>query len=97
MSRTKGCKKTGGRMKGTPNKVTGNIKVWLTEVIDNNRKQIIRDLKALEPKERLQMIEKFMQYTVPKMQSVQAEIDFDSLSEEQVDNIIKAITKEAEQ
>ncbi len=84
-------------MKGTPNKVTGNIKVWLTEVIDNNRKQIIRDLKALEPKERLQMIEKFMQYTVPKMQSVQAEIDFDSLSEEQVDNIIKAITKEAEQ
>ncbi|GHT00790.1 hypothetical protein AGMMS50276_27470 [Synergistales bacterium] len=77
MSKQKGTKKTGGRAKGTPNKVTSEVKTWLSELIDSNRKQIERDLKALEPKDRLNILEKFMQYTVPKMQSVEAKVKSD--------------------
>ena len=58
----------GGRAKGTPNKVTGTVKDWLTRLIDKNRSQIEQDLKELEPKERVQILEKFMQYVIPKMQ-----------------------------
>ena len=40
-----------GRPKGTPNKITQDMRQWLSTVIDKNRRQIERDLKALEPKE----------------------------------------------
>lgn len=56
----------GGRSKGTPNKVTATAKEWLAALIDKNRRQIERDLKQLEPKERLQILEKLMQYVIPK-------------------------------
>lgn len=55
-----------GRPKGKPNKVTQEIRVWLASVIDKNRRQIESDLKALEPKERLLILEKLMQYVIPK-------------------------------
>ena len=56
----------GGRQKGTPNKVTGTVKEWLSALIDRNREQIEEDLRQLEPRERLAVLEKFMQYIVPK-------------------------------
>lgn len=94
MARPKGMTKTGGRRKGTPNKVTGNIREWLSNLVDKNRLQIEKDLKALEPKDRLQVLEKFMQYTTPKMQSIQTKIDFNQLSDEQLNTVINEITKD---
>ena len=55
-----------GRPKGTPNKITQTLREWLSEVIDGNREQMVADLKALEPKERLQILERLMQYIIPK-------------------------------
>lgn len=85
-----------GRPKGTPNKVTSNIKDWLSELIDKNRMQIEKDLKALEPKERLQMLEKLMGYIVPKMQAVQADVSIDRLTEEQVGDVVDKLLNKLE-
>lgn len=84
-----------GRPKGSPNKVTTSMRVWLSELIDGNRKQIEMDLKALEPKDRLTMLERFMQYTLPKMQSIEQDLtmtDLSTLSEAQIDAIVSRIT-----
>lgn len=59
----------GGRAKGTPNRVTTSVKDWISQVIDKNRLQAERDLKALSPKDRLLMLEKLMQYVVPKQKT----------------------------
>lgn len=83
----------GGRTKGTPNKVTSTVKEWLAELIDKNRKQMEKDIKQLEPRERLQVLEKLMPYVIPKQQAVNAVIDYDKLSEEQIDNIVAEVTK----
>ena len=69
MSREKGSPKTGGRQSGTPNKATSTIRGWLVELIQSNREQITADFQALEPKDRLVMIEKFMPYILPKVES----------------------------
>jgi hypothetical protein len=87
-----------GRPKGSPNKITQDIRNWLSKLIDDNREQMQNDLAALSPKERLQVLEKFMQYTVPKLQSVEAttKIDFDQLSDSQIDNIMKLYSIDTE-
>lgn len=84
----------GGRAKGTPNKVTANAKEWLTKLLDKNRKQIEKDLKQLEPKDRLQMLEKLMQYVIPKQQAVSAKVDYARLTDNQLDDIINELTKD---
>ena len=66
---------------------------WLTAIIDKNRKQMEKDLKKLEPKDRLQILEKLMQYVVPKQQAVSAEIDLNKLTDEQLDAVIDQLTK----
>lgn len=84
----------GGRAKGTPNRLTSSAKEWLTALIDKNRRQVERDLKQLEPKERLQILEKLMQYVIPKQQAVNATIDVDRLTDEQLDYLIEEVTKD---
>lgn len=83
----------GGRAKGTPNKMSSTVKDWISQLIDDNRVQIEKDIKKLSPKDRLQMFEKLMQYVVPKQQSVRADIDLSKLSETQLDLIVDELTK----
>jgi hypothetical protein len=70
VGRKKGTPKTGGRTKGTPNKVTESVKGWISKVIDSNRDKFERDLNSLEPSERVRIISGLLQYVTPKMQSI---------------------------
>ena len=97
MARPKGMPKTGGRQKGTPNKVTSSVKGWLSCLIDKNRRQIEKDLKAVKPLERLQMLEKLMQYVVPKQNTVKAAVNFENLTDEELTALIGELTKEIEE
>ena len=56
----------GGRQKGTPNKVTATLREWVADLLDRNRERIEEDLEALEPKDRLLMLERLMGYVLPK-------------------------------
>jgi hypothetical protein len=96
MSRTKGTEKTGGREKGTPNKVTTDLRTWINELLDSNRRQIAKDIKKLEPQQRVMIFEKLLSYAVPKMQSVEAKIDLNRLTDEQLDTIIVELSKQVE-
>lgn len=79
-----------GRPKGSKNKDKRDLREFIEEIV-NDRTQIQKDLKALEPLERLQIIEKLMGYVLPKLRSVENKIDFAQLTDEQIDLIIKEI------
>ena len=69
MSKPKGKPKTGGRQKGTPNKVTSTLRNWILDVFNCNREQLASDMKALDAKDRLLMFEKLLPYILPKVTS----------------------------
>lgn len=71
----KGAPKSGGRKKGTPNKVTASMREFIADLLDSNREQFAADLQAVTPETRLHIMEKLMQYVIPKRQAVRAEID----------------------
>ena len=68
--------KTGGRAKGTANKVSSLTKSVIADLLDgyNRCGQMAKDFDALEPKERLLVAEKLMQYVLPKMQTTAVEL-----------------------
>ena len=62
-----------GRPKGKPNKVTTDVKKFIETLVCNNLSKMERDINKLTPKDRLIIIERLLQYTIPKQQSVSVE------------------------
>jgi hypothetical protein len=67
-------KKTGGRTKGVPNKVTQEHRELINKLI-SCPKDLESDLKVLEPKERIDAIIKLLEFTTPKQSRVEATVD----------------------
>ena len=83
MGRAKGLPKTGGRKKGTPNKMTVEVKSCIKKMLESytGGNKFMDDFNALSPKDRLFLAERLMNYVVPKMQSVSVEdVDKDKKS-----------------
>lgn len=71
-------RKTGGRQKGSVNKVTAMTKAVISDLLSDYQDSGLMgsDFLALEPKDRFQCAEKMMQYIMPKMQSTS--VDFNN-------------------
>ena len=54
------------------------MRSWINEVLNSNREQFEDDLKALEPHQRVALMEKLLSYVIPKMQSISSEDDKDN-------------------
>ena len=67
----------GGRAKGTPNKVTTDLKTWVASILNGGREQFEQDLRNLEPLERVKVFTGLLNYVLPKQQamSVEAQVE----------------------
>ena len=59
-------KKTGGRKKGTPNKVTSQVKEKLSLVVNKTIESI--DISDMSTSEKIKLIQIGFQYLLPKLQ-----------------------------
>lgn len=91
----KGSPKTGGRVKGTPNKVTSFSKATIAKMIAeySDSGEMAEDFKALDPKDRLMITEKMMQYVMPKIQSV--EVDIASEKPKTIEDLLVELSSES--
>ena len=62
--------KYGGRQKGTPNRITKELRTLLKDILYQELEQIQKRLELLEPKERIELLIKLMPYVLPKTTSV---------------------------
>lgn len=74
MSETKkrGTNNPNGRPKGSPNKVTAELREKIKNFLEDNWSQIEQDFSELDPEKRFMMYEKLLQFALPKLS--QAEI-----------------------
>ena len=63
-------KKYGGRQKGTPNKLTKEIRTVLKDLIFEELDEIKEHLDSLEPKQRIEIVIKLIPYVLPKVESI---------------------------
>ena len=70
-------RKTGGRVKGTPNKVTSEGKRMIAEMLMEYQEKgrMSEDFYALDSEKRLTIAERLFNYILPKQQSVKADVE----------------------
>ena len=69
MANTTG-KKYGGRQKGTPNRLTKELRTILKDILYNELEEIEGLLDSLEPKVRLELVIKLIPFILPKVETV---------------------------
>lgn len=73
MARTRGAPKTGGRQKGTPNKITSNIKEWLQSLLEEKQGRFARSLNNVSDSEFVKVYSGLLNYVIPKQHPISAE------------------------
>lgn len=74
MANTTGIK-YGGRQKGTPNRLTKELRAILKEALHKELESIGDRLEQLEPKERIEVLIKLMPFVFPRMNTISHSMD----------------------
>ncbi len=77
-----------GRPKGTPNKTSDEIRNLIQDFIDKNMETLQADYEALEPKDRLNFIERLFKHVLPAPLH-----ELERLTDEQLDELITRLKK----
>ena len=75
MAAKKGHVKSGGRVAGTLNHQTSELRSFVSEIIYNNMQKIQADIEGLEPDKRIALFEKLLHFVLPKPQAAEFPIE----------------------
>ena len=67
--------KTGGRQRGTPNKVTADLRKVLKQIIAAELEAFPKTLAQLPGKDRVELVLRLMPFVLPKVESNSANYD----------------------
>ena len=84
--------KTGGRKKGTPNKISSQVKEKLTQVIQETIHSL--DISLMRPSEKIKLIQIGLQYIIPKPQLIEEPQEEQKFTVEIIDNLSKYSDKQ---
>jgi hypothetical protein len=71
MQFSKGHTKSGGRKRGTPNKISSDLRARIKLFLDNNFENFESDMSNLESAERVRFYIKLMEFVMPKQKSME--------------------------
>ncbi len=85
--------KSGGRVAGTPNKLTTEMRSKINDFLANSWADIKDNFNELDAKDKLAFYEKLLQYGLPKLQAVEltGDYNFESLSDYDLDRLISKL------
>jgi hypothetical protein len=80
-----------GKPPGALNKLSKDLRVSITDFLQDHFNEVITEWGKLKGKDKLQFYRELIQYSVPKMQAVAIESEFDKMTDEQLDRIIEEL------
>ena len=85
-----------GRPKGTPNKITTDLRIRISDFLSDNWQTFQQDFNGLEPEKRMVFYEKLLQYGLPRLQATELtnKFDLNNLSDQELDILIERIKHE---
>jgi len=84
-----------GRPIGSANKSSVTLREKVTKFIESNANKLQRDFDKLDPEKRLIFWEKMLGYSLPKLTAGSFDINFQSMSESDLDKIIDKLKQSA--
>lgn len=85
--------KTGGRVAGTPNKLTSELRERINDFLTINWNNLQADFESLEPKDKLLFYERLLQYGLPKLKTIEMTTINESESESDKLDLTKLSTE----
>ena len=86
--RKPGTHKTGGRKKGTENKITKDVRLRLSKFFEDDWEQAVKDWKFLTPEERWKYRASMQKYVAPAM----AAVDVNDTSNAKSNTVLKIVS-----
>lgn len=80
-----------GRPKGSKNKAGEGLRNLISDFLEQKFDQVTNDFEQLEPKDRIKVYTDLLQYSVPKLQAVSNSIEFEKMTDEQLDEVINQL------
>lgn len=77
MAAPKGHAKYGGRKKGTPNKVTEDLRQKINEIVGKEIPYVLEAFKEVREEDKakyLQLLQKYIEMVLPKQQEIKADL-----------------------
>lgn len=72
-------KKTGGRQKGTPNKVTQSTRQIISDLVNEITSDLLTNLDQMTLEEKARLLPRLLDYSIPKYQPDLPPVDFQEL------------------
>ncbi len=82
-----------GRPKGSQNKAGGQLREVIANFLEQRFEDVVNDFEQLEPKDRIKVYTDLLQYGVPKLQAVSNSIEFEQMTDAQLDDIFERLLK----
>ena len=82
-----------GRPKGAKNKVSQDLRLMVSKLLENQFINVQNDFENLRPHQRVRMFAELLPFVVPKMKDIDASVRIEQLSDQELDKIIEKITK----
>jgi hypothetical protein len=84
-----------GKPKGAKNKINQDLRDKISLFLNGEFATVTNEFKLLDPKDKLKFYTDLLQYGLPKLQATSLEIDFEQMTDEQLDYIIEQLKTSA--
>lgn len=71
-----------GRPKGKANKTTKELRERVKQLLDASFDQVVEDMAALEPKDRISAYFKLLEFALPRLKSIESKVENDIMAKE---------------
>jgi len=84
-----------GRPPGALNKVTRNLRLNITEFLEDHFDEVAEIWQELKERDKLQFYRDLLPFAVPRLQNTEIKTDFEKLTDDQLDKIIDELKQAA--